>query len=868
MRRLPIICILLLALQGHVYARHIKGGELSYKYLGAGSISGTDRFEITLRLFLDCGASGQQLDPDVNIGIFTADAEQPVTGSPFTFPLSGDQTITLGAPNPCINNPSPVCYRLRTYTRIMDLPHQPAGYQLVFQRCCRINDLVNLAPNNNIGSSYTSLIGGSNVLGNQTNSSPTFAIKDTVLICQFREFALDFSADDPDSDSLSYEFIDAYTAPQGSGGGIINPVPPSQIGFVNYTSGFTGETPLGNGVTINRKTGLIKGIAPKGGDYVICVSVKEWRHGLVISEHRKDFNIKVDQQCDLAAALLKPVYPNCDNFSFTFQNESPPSTLIHTYTWDFGVLNSNNDTSHLATPSYTYADTGVYKIKLIINKGEQCTDSAEGLVKVFPGFNPGFTAIGSCVTQPFVFNDTTKARYGVVDSWHWELGDETTIADTSNKKSFNWQYSTVGLKPVTFIVTSSKGCIDTVYQNLDVRVRPTVNLAFRDTIICSIDTLQLVINGPGTYEWLPNYNIINPLTPSPFVFPKQTTTYKVNMNDNGCVNSDSVKVRVVDFVTLDAGADSTICLTDSVILRPNTDAVKFAWTPVNTLNNPSVRNPIAFPTATTTYQLLGSIGKCSATDQVTIKTIPYPLSFAGSDSTVCYDDTATLHATIKGYRFTWSPSASLSNPSSLTTFAYPLKTTIYSLTVFDTLGCPKPGISTVKITVREKINAFAGNDTVVVVNQPLQLTATGAPFYQWTPSTYLNRNDIANPVARLSDNFRYIVKVYNELGCSAFDTIAIKVFKTLPDIFVPNAFSPNGKNRVLRPIPVGISKFDYFRVYNRWGQLVYQTTSSGAGWDGAIAGKPQDSGTFIWMVQGVDYTGKTIVKRGTAVLIR
>jgi PKD repeat protein len=531
-------------------------------------------------------------------------------------------------------------------------------------------------------------------------------------------------------------------------------------------------------------------------------------------------------------------------------------------------LNSNNDTSHLPTPSYTYADTGVYKIKLIINKGEQCTDSAEGLVKVFPGFNPGFTAIGSCVTQPFVFKDTSTARYGFIDSWHWELGDETTLADTSNNKSLNWLYSTVGTKPVTFIVTSSKGCIDTVYQNLDVRVRPTVNLAFRDTIICSIDTLQLVINGPGTYEWLPNYNIINPLTTSPFVFPKQTTTYKVNMNDNGCINSDSVKVRVVDFVTLNAGADSTICLSDSVTLSPTTDAVKFAWSPINTLSDPTIKNPIAFPTNSTTYQLIGSIGKCSTTDQVMIKTIPYPLSIAGADSTICYEDTATLHGTIKGNRFTWSPIASLSNPSSLTTFAYPLKTTIYSLTVFDTLGCPKPGISTVKITVREKINAFAGNDTVVVVNQPLQLTATGAPFFQWNPSTYLNRNDIANPIARLSDNFRYIVKAYNELGCSAFDTISIKVFKTLPDIFVPNAFSPNGKNRILRPIPVGISKFDFFRVYNRWGQLVYQTTSSGAGWDGSVAGKTQDAGTFIWIVQGVDYLGKTIVKRGSAILIR
>jgi gliding motility-associated-like protein len=100
------------------------------------------------------------------------------------------------------------------------------------------------------------------------------------------------------------------------------------------------------------------------------------------------------------------------------------------------------------------------------------------------------------------------------------------------------------------------------------------------------------------------------------------------------------------------------------------------------------------------------------------------------------------------------------------------------------------------------------------------------------------------------------------------DTIHIKVFKTLPDIFVPNAFAPSGRNRLLRPVAVGISKLEYFRVYNRWGQLVFQAIEAGKGWDGTINGKLQDGGTYVWMVQGKDYTGKTVSKKGTAVLLR
>ncbi|HSZ85858.1 MAG TPA: gliding motility-associated C-terminal domain-containing protein, partial [Puia sp.] len=106
-------------------------------------------------------------------------------------------------------------------------------------------------------------------------------------------------------------------------------------------------------------------------------------------------------------------------------------------------------------------------------------------------------------------------------------------------------------------------------------------------------------------------------------------------------------------------------------------------------------------------------------------------------------------------------------------------------------------------------------------------------------------------------------------GCYGESKISVRVFKTMPDIFVPNAFTPGkGINNIFRPIPVGISSLKYFRVYNRWGQLVYETERTEQGWNGTVGGKPQDSGTFVWMVQGVDYTGKIITKKGTMVLIR
>jgi gliding motility-associated-like protein len=168
------------------------------------------------------------------------------------------------------------------------------------------------------------------------------------------------------------------------------------------------------------------------------------------------------------------------------------------------------------------------------------------------------------------------------------------------------------------------------------------------------------------------------------------------------------------------------------------------------------------------------------------------------------------------------------------------------------------------------VAAFAGKDTAVVVGQPLQLNASGGDSYQWTPATGLSNPDIPNPVANLNEDIRYFLRVSTDEGCVGFDTLNVRVFRTAPDIFVPTAFTPNGDglNDLLVPLPVGISEYEYFRVYNRYGQLVFSTTEVGKGWDGKISGKDQGSDTFAWYVRGRDYTGKVIFKKGISTLIR
>ncbi len=174
------------------------------------------------------------------------------------------------------------------------------------------------------------------------------------------------------------------------------------------------------------------------------------------------------------------------------------------------------------------------------------------------------------------------------------------------------------------------------------------------------------------------------------------------------------------------------------------------------------------------------------------------------------------------------------------------------------------------------MNAFAGNDTVVVTNQPLQLQATGGLNYSWSPAFGLSDANVSNPVATFvssppEGSYRYKVLVADEIGCVDSAYMQVQVFSSGPEIYVPSAFTPNndGKNDFFQVVAAGIRRIEVFQLYNRWGQLIYNSPGTHSrGWDGNFGGKPQPPDTYVYMVKATDYTGKPIFKRGTVVLIR
>lgn len=869
------LLVLVLALLGCplLFAAHIKGGFFTYQYLGAGT--GTNlKYKITLTVYMICNPNAGQLSNPINFSFFNAGTNQFIRTE--SVAITNQYNLSKTYDEPCITGNEVGCkYTIVVYELAsVELPPLADGYIVSYQRCCRIAGINNLLNSAAVGNTFTIKIPGSNAPQNaQTNSSPRFLVNDTAVICQSSYFQLNFSATDPNSDSLSYSFCEAYDgASQSAPSPDIASNPPYTT--VPYAPTFSGGQPLGIGVTINPVTGVISGIAPSlVGQYVVCVCVNEYRNGVLIATTRKELHLEVSD-CNPLRAQLNPRPSYCDNLNVSFQNDATGNPPTADYLWNFGDPGSGaNNTSTLPSTTHVFSAPGDYTVKLQVTLQGICTDSTTTVVRVWPGFYPGFTTSGICVLTPYQFTDTTRANYGVVDYWHWNFGDNTTLADTSRIRAPQWTYAGPGPATVTLVVSTSKGCIDTIQQNINVLDKPTITLGFADTLICQYDSVRLSAAGVGNFSWSPNYNIINPNTANPIVHPMSTTWYYVNLNNAGCVNRDSVKVNVVTGVYITPMADTTICLGDTIRLRIASNALQYNWTPAGNLDDATIQSPKAVTTNTTTYQVTGVIGSCSDTKQITVRTVPYPIARLSPDTTICFNSFAQLRGNSNGRSFVWNPSIYLNNPNSLTPIARPPTTQRYILAVYDVQGCPKPGLDTVIVTVLPEVVAFAGRDTTVVVGQPLQLNASGGITYSWSPATGLSSTTIPNPIANYtvgSNQIRYRL-IAKDLGnCPDTAFINVRVFQTAPSIFVPTAFTPNsdGKNDVIKPILAGIKELKYFRIFNRWGELVFETQQDGVGWDGKVNGQIQDTHVFVWTVSAVDYLDRPYFSKGLLTLIR
>lgn len=363
-----------------------------------------------------------------------------------------------------------------------------------------------------------------------------------------------------------------------------------------------------------------------------------------------------------------------------------------------------------------------------------------------------------------------------------------------------------------------------------------------------------------------------------------TTYANITVQDNnGCIAPAApVTVIAIDnMLPLFIGNDTTICAEQQITFHPQTsnEADHFTWTTLpnaasSTLDNDTIKNATAIPIDTTIYILNAYWGVCNRIDSILVNLLHKPVPYAGEDTAVCFDKTiALLHGTAGNLSgsvsYEWSDTTNLEYPHQAITAATPPETEVFTLTVTDNYGCNFSVTDQVTVIVQPPVPAFAGNDTIAVIKQAHQLLATGGTTYIWSPAAPLNFSDIANPLATLDHDQLFHVIVIDKAGCIGSDDVFIQVYPG-PAYHVPNAFSPNGDglNDIFRVIPAGIAYTEWFRIFNRYGEMIFETNQWLKGWDGTFQGKKQPMGTYVWVLKGVDKNGRKIEMKGTVVIVQ
>ncbi len=469
------------------------------------------------------------------------------------------------------------------------------------------------------------------------------------------------------------------------------------------------------------------------------------------------------------------------------------------------------------TNSGVIDSTVTYTITPVLNGCPGTPATVNVVVKPRPDVTLTVVDDSVCNGTQVVINATSNLP-GTVFSWNNSLGQSGSSVPVLNTPL----NGTTAPLNITYTVNSFNGvCAGTPKQAQVVVFPPVFADAGFDKSMPGCANASVSIGGrptafgtgPFTYNWSPTGNLNDSTDENPIVTGLfATTIFTVTVTDvYGCTATDIVQVEVTpSTLTAEAGNGGTYCFGPGgfVQLGGLPTAVggqppyTYDWSPLTALFNPASSNPLAQPTATTTYIVtVTDANGCTAVDSVTVTVRQAPTINAGGDTSICRGFSVQFNAVTTGgqapYTYTWTPPFGLSGFTIPNPVATPDITTYYQVTVTDASGCT--AVDDIQVTVRENPIADAGSDQTLVqcAGDSVQIGGTQSfqfgipPFkYKWTPSTGLSSDTILNPwVSGITQNTIYTLTVTDTTGCIGTDNVLVR---SLPNSLTAEA--GNGGN--------------------------------------------------------------------------
>jgi gliding motility-associated-like protein len=293
----------------------------------------------------------------------------------------------------------------------------------------------------------------------------------------------------------------------------------------------------------------------------------------------------------------------------------------------------------------------------------------------------------------------------------------------------------------------------------------------------------------------------------------------------------------------------------------------FAWSPGTNLDDSSIQNVVFTPgDSSKLIVFVTTPAGCKGGDSLQI--IVHPANFASLDTDVnlCPNDSVQFKPT-GGVSYIWHPGMYLSDSTSGSPWVHAITSLAYSVIAksqfncLDTLG--------VRVVVQPAGVLNLGDSVTLYPGETYQVNPqTNCSSFTWFPPAGLSSDNVSNPLISSELSTKYTVQGITSWGCIAIDSIFIYVdISSL--LALPNAFTPDaGINNKLMLLKRGIATLNYFRIYNRWGNLVYGSSNIDDGWDGSFHGTPQPYDVYVYEIEAVTNTGTVFHKQGNVTLIR
>lgn len=572
----------------------------------------------------------------------------------------------------------------------------------------------------------------------------------------------------------------------------------------------------------------------------------------------------------------------CNSAAQTKLNANIPVNGAGTWAQINGPSAVTFDDVHLPAAKINGLTTGIYSFTWTI-ANQTCPSSASKVTVKVDNLQANFsvTPIYNCGNTVYRFTDSSSSFFGIADrKWFNQAGD------TATGSVYAQTYLNAGTQNSGLQVTSRAGCTKTATAGYQVLINqyPKANI---DAIseACKKQLLQLFpdVQSKDSIAYL-LWNLGNGINTKDSVVNVQYLSegsYAVKLvvsTVNRCFDSALKNILIHPTPKVDINPSTTVCLGDSVVLTPE-GAVNYIWKDQSdsiVCNNCSV---FKFkPTRNTVLKVIGySEYGCSDVAGTSLRVIPpMQLNYAQAD-TICTGGSVRLYVDGASH-YIWRQDPGLSSYNSSNPVASPKVSTTYQVIGRDDHNC-FADTANIQLTVGQPTAINVSRDTVILSGGTVELHAVSAipdiRKWQWGGNaTYSCLYCATTRATVIMDEPLYCTGT-NIYGCTATDTVHIRTFCPQSEVFIPNAFTPDGDgvNDLLIVQGRGLRIIKSFRVYSRWGELVFEKTNfmpgdRSSGWDGKIRGKPASPDVFVYICEAICERGTPAIFKGNVAILK